>query len=163
MRALILILSLTIGTAGFAAPLDFQAWKEQQVLSSQNQVLRLSAQLNQIKTGRTQPLDDKSVKPSVMSSRIKKTGGDPLILAENNLTRAKESLQTANNLTVDDYITIYLPSLQSHPEDLDQLASTLNKDQLATLFRSLVKRLGSDQVNASRQAPSGFEGMALSN
>lgn len=141
MRILILVTTLIAGTALWAAeePYTFQAWKEQQVLEAQNQVLRISARMSHLKSGKksTAAGGDTAGLPS---SRVKKAETDTVASAERELRRAQESLQTANTLTMDEYISVYLPTLQANPDAIQALSQKLSKDELAEIFRGFMKR-----------------------
>jgi hypothetical protein len=97
----------------------FQVWKEQQLLDAQNQVLRSTSHLNQLKSA---------------SNRK----GEAYYLAERDLKRAQESQQAASSLQFDDYITIYLPTLQDQPEAFAKLVEKFSKDELLEVVKSLV-------------------------
>ena len=142
---IILILLLTLGALSFAqeppSGLTFQSWKEQQVLEAQNQMLRISARINQLKTSKGVKGDPKD--PSLAklpTSRVKKTELDPIVSAEKELKRGQESLDAANSLQLEDYISIYLPTLQDQPGALDKLAEKLSKEELAEIFKGMLKR-----------------------
>lgn len=148
LKTLIIILAVAAHMAGAQdAPktvaLTFQDWKQFQVLEAQNQVLRTGSKLTQIKAKKPagpEVKDGASPTPTG-SARVKMVSeSDNLAVAERDLRRAQESLETANSLTVNDYISIYLPTLQNQPEALSQLSEKLSKEELAELFKGLVAR-----------------------
>ncbi len=154
MRKLILFLAgFVFCTGSFAQDpalpaLSFQTWKEQQILESQNQVLRSSARLTQLKSNKapTAGLKDSA---TLTSSKIKKSE-DTVSAAERDLLRAQESLQTANGLTLEDYVSIYLPSLQDQPESLHNLVQKFTREELAEMVKMLVNKGVSSSSNARR-------------
>ena len=164
-RIIILVLCLVelpaFGQQPQIVALTFQNWKEQQVLEAQNQMLRTSTRINQIKLGKPQGPDSKdSTNSGLPSGRIKKSvEGDQLAAAEKDIKRAQESLEAANTLVFEDYINIYLPSLQDQPEAINKLADKLSKEELAQIFKSQTKR-SSKPGDARRNAGSSLEGLA---
>ena len=139
----IIVLLLTVMCAlawGQDAQLNavsFQTWKEQQILEAQNQMLRTSSRITQLKSSKTAAGSTKESTLNLPSnSRVKKTSeSDSVATAERDLKRAQESLETANGLQIDDYISIYLPTLQDQPEALSKLADKLSKEELAAIFK----------------------------
>lgn len=129
--------------------LTFQAWKDQQVLDAQNQALRASARMNQIKAGKATSGENKD-SATLTSSRIKKAGnGDQLALAEKDLARAQETMASAANLQLADYVNIYLPTLQDQPEAAAKLMDQLTKEELAEIAKGLIRK-GSHSSDARR-------------
>lgn len=158
----VLILLLTFGALGFAqepqtSALTFQSWKEQQVLEAQNQMLRISARINQLKTSRNGKVDGKDESLGKLPSpRLKKSEVDPILSAEKELKRGQESLDAANSLQLEDYISIYLPTLQDQPGALDKLAEKLSKEELAEIFKGVLKR-NPRTIDAKRNSVSAIE------
>lgn len=101
-----------------AAPLTFNAWKEQQILEAQNQILRLKATPN----------------------------NNPNL--EKQLKRARDGQLTAMELTLEEYVLVYLPSLQNNPDSIAKLMEKLTKEETAKIIQSLLKR-----SDASRNKP----------
>lgn len=135
--------------------LVFQAWKDQQVLEAQNQILRASARINQLKSGgRTASPNDRDL--NLSSGRIKKAA-DSLPGAERDLKRAQESMQAAAELQLEDYINIYLPSLQDQPDTLAKLTERLSKEELTEITKVLIRK-GFRQPNARRNSSAGTLG-----
>lgn len=133
-------------------PKTFQTWKDLQVLEAQNQVLRVSARINQIKAGKAAGPAAKSPATHLPSQRVKTaTDSDPLSTAEKDLRRAKESLETANGLDLSDYVSIYLPSLQSQPEQLQTLLQSLPKEELQEIVKMLLN--SSPRFDNTRKMP----------
>ena len=142
-RSLIFLSLLLTGLSAVAqdvVPLTFQSWKEQQILEAQNQTLRVSARISQLKsTPKGAAAGKKDAPAPVLNSKVKKTEeADPLAAAEKELRRNQESLQAAGDLSLEDYVNIYLPTLQDQPEALRALGQKLSKDELAEIFRLLV-------------------------
>jgi hypothetical protein len=134
--------------------LNFQAWKEQQVLEAQNQTLRISARISQLKGAKPSAKDSKDI--ALPNGKVKKSEVDTVSGAERDLKRSQESLQMANNLTLEDYVTIYLPTLQGQPEALQSLSQKLSKEELAEIFKVLVGKAptAADSKRQAAVAPS---------
>lgn len=141
-RLLLLIATYSLpALAQDVSPLTFQAWKEQQILEAQNQTLRVSARISQLKSGKAAAPAKAEGSLPALNSKIKKAAEtDSLAAAEKELRRNQESLQTANALSLEDYVSVYLPTLQDQPEALQSLAAKLSKDELAEIFKALVSR-----------------------
>lgn len=59
---------------------------------------------------------------------------------EKTLARAREALATTSELTLEEYISVYLPSLQDDRQSIVKLLEQLNKDETADIVNSLLKR-----------------------
>ncbi len=140
--------------------MNFQTWRTQQVLEAQNQTLRIAARISQIKTGKTSSENKSAGSSSFQNSHLKTTtDSESLAVVERDLKRAQDSLQAANSLQLDDYISIYLPTLQDQPEDVKALAEKLSKEDLAEIFISLVKR-GSKTSDSKRHSSAALDSLA---
>jgi hypothetical protein len=151
--------------AGSAEPtvLTFSAWRAEQVLEAQNQALRINARLNQSKASKA-PTEVKGSTNTkgLPGTRLKSTSDNESIsVLEHDLKRAQDSLQAAHNLELDDYINIYLPTLQDQPDALNSLAEKLNKEDLVEIFKGLVKR-GTKSNDAMSHNGATLEGLKLS-
>lgn len=102
------------------APMTFQSWKGKQILEAQNQVLRSSSKINQLK-----------------SRKVSATSKD-MVQAERDLTRAREILDTANGLQIADYVSVYLPTLKDQPQSMQQLSERLTKEELTEIVKVLL-------------------------
>jgi hypothetical protein len=134
---ILVLLCLTMACLAFAqeplAGKPFQSWKDLQVLEAQNQVLRVSARISQIRVGKGANTNVKDLS-NIPAGRVKTASdADGLSLAERDLKRARESLEAANALELEDYVNIYLPSLEAQPEALNALLQKLTKEELALL------------------------------
>ncbi len=118
--------------------LNFQNWKEQQILDAQNQTLRVSARLAQVKNGKSAAQKESAPLPA--GSKFKKSESDTVAGAEKDLRRAQESLKAALELAMEDYVTVYLPTLRDSPEALQALAQKLSKEELAEIFKVLIRK-----------------------
>lgn len=130
MRRFVLWLILCTGSWVLAQePLvyTFKAWKEQQLTDAQNQVARSTTHLNQLKA---------AIKPA----HGKKATDTPetVAAAERDLKRAEDGVQAASSLQFDDYVNIYVPTLQDQPELVGKLVDKLNKEELSELVKALV-------------------------
>lgn len=136
---ILILLCLTMACLAFAqepmAGKSFQSWKDLQVLEAQNQVLRVSARISQIRAGKGANTNVKDLS-NVPAGRVKTASdADALSLAEKDLKRARESLEAANALELEDYVNIYLPSLEAQPEALNALLQKLTKDEMAEILK----------------------------
>jgi len=69
------------------AALTFQGWKDQQSLDAQNQVLRVSARISQLRTEKPAAQSSKEAAAPLPNSKIKKSEVDSLAAAERDLRR----------------------------------------------------------------------------
>ncbi len=136
----------------------FQTWKEQQVLEAQNQVLRISARISQLKPVKAAGAAEKE-SLHLRNSRVKKVESDPLTSAERDLRRAQESLQAASNYGMDEYIAIYLPSLADQPDAIQSLTQRLSKEELAEIFKGLLNKAAS--IDARRNTALVVDALSL--
>lgn len=129
-------------------PKTFQSWKDLQILEAQNQMLRIGARMTQIKAGKGARAEFKE--PSQLpTGRVRSTNdSDPMALAERDLRRARESLETATALDLTDYVNIYLPTLESQPETLQALLQKLTKEELAEILKVMLSK--SSRIDAKR-------------
>lgn len=118
--------------------LTVQAWKDQQVLEAQNQVLRVGAKLSALKNSKPNSSTKESLK--LGNSRVKQIESDPITITERELKRAQESLQSAQNYGLDEYIAIYLPTIADQAEAINALTNRLSKDELAEIVKTLLKK-----------------------
>lgn len=152
---IVLTISLISALSAYAqepqtpSPLTFQAWKDQQVLEAQNQVLRVSARISTLRT--TRPSTTKKEPAHLANGRLKKVAdGDTLAAAEQDLKTAQDVLARANNLQFDDYVDAYIPTLANQPELLQKLAEKLTKDDLAAILKGVMNQ--STNYDAKRSA-----------
>lgn len=140
--SLLLVFVLTTTAAMAQEPAvtvyTFQSWKEQQILEAQNQTLRVSARISQLKAGKAAAAKEATPLPSNL--KFKKSESDTVGGAEKDLRRAQESLKAANELGLEDYISVYLPSLKDNPEALQALAQKMSKEELAEIFKLLFRK-----------------------
>ena len=159
LATMMLFLSPVV-SASEAPALSFQAWKERQILDAQNQTLRISARISQLKAAKKgAPVEVASSAP-VRNSKLRKAEADPLSSAEKDLRRAFESVQGAGQLTLDDYASVYLPSLQEQPEAVEALVSKLSQEELREILKSLLKTYPSNR-SASRNRTVITEALAI--
>lgn len=126
------------------SPLLFQSWKSQQLLEAQNQVLRASARLAQLRAAKA----TSSSNTLLPTNKVKNS--NPLTAAEKDLKRSQESLTNAQELTFADYVSIYVLPLQEDPEMVAKLAERLTRDELAEAFKCLMQQAPS--TDAKRQS-----------
>jgi hypothetical protein len=122
-----------------ANPLTFQAWKDQQVLEAQNQVLRLASRVSLFKSGK---LTTSGIKQPahLPSDKVKFADTEALAGAEADLKRAQDSLANARDLKFSDYVDVYIPTLQNQPEALQKLSEKLSKEELSEIFKGLMQK-----------------------
>jgi hypothetical protein len=153
MRALIILsfaFLMAAGTAGAesappaavtANPLTFQAWKDQQVLEAQNQVLRLASRVSLFKSGKLTTNAGGIKQPARLpSDKVKFADTEALAGAEADLKRAQDSLANARDLKFSDYVDVYIPTLQNQPEAQQKLAEKLSKEELSEIFKGLMQK-----------------------
>ncbi len=146
--SIILCVFLTTGTS-FAStsetqPLHFQAWKDQQITEAQNQVLRDSSRVLLIRNTKTQA----ALAANLPNSKVRNS--DPLTSAEKTLRRSQESLEAANSLSFEDYVSIYLPSLRNQMELVAKLAERLSKDELAEIFKLFMRQVSTQDAKRNK-------------
>lgn len=133
-----------------ATPLVFKEWKNQQVLDAQNQVLRASNHLTQVRAGKA-PLKKSARLPN---DKVRDTTEDDQTSGERDLKRARDGLTAAQALTFPNYVEIYLPSIRDDAAGVQKLAEKLSKEELVEIFRALMKNgPGTDARSASAAAP----------
>lgn len=138
----ILVISSLSARAASADPLKFKAWKEQQIVEAQNEVLRISARLhaqkNASKADKTSVAPDNEV---LGSSRFQQQTAD---VTDRDLKMAQESLEIAKEFSLQDYADVYVSGLQNEPEQFTKLMTTLSKDEMTQLMKILVKNKNGD-------------------
>jgi hypothetical protein len=139
--------------------LTLQAWKEQQVLEAQNQVLRASARLAHLKNSKHNSTTKESLK--IGSNRVKQVEIDPATAAERELRRAQEGLTSAQNYGLDEYIAIYLPTLSDQAEAINTLTNRLSKEELAEIVKGLLKRDSSSDTKRNGALTTASSGLGL--
>lgn len=75
---------------------------------------------------------------------------------QKQIQRAKDALAGASELTIEEYISVYLTSLQDDREDIVKLLEKLDKEESADLLIALLKRSDSPQ-----KRPANVPGVAL--
>lgn len=148
-----LILTLLSPMTHADEALSFQAWKDQQVLEAQNQILRASSRITQLKSGKVPVAAGGEEKGALSSSRFKKTNVDTISAAERDLKRGQENIEAAGQLQFTDYINVYLVSLQDQPDALTKLAEKMTKEELLEVTKALIRK-ASRQANAQRNSVS---------
>ena len=138
---------------GFAAvaetPLKFKAWKEQQIVEAQNEVLRISARLRSQKNN---PKIERSTDSDLLgSSRFQQA---PEVTA-GDLKNAQETLTIAKEFTLEDYADVYVSNLQEEPEQFTKLMNSLSKDEMTQLMKILVKNKTPESSQQSNDAKRG--------
>jgi hypothetical protein len=145
-----LTLLLVFGFAAVAeTPLKFKAWKEQQIVEAQNEVLRISARLRAQKNA---PKTEKSTDTDLLSSSRFQQAPE---VTTGDLKNAQETLTIAKEFTLEDYADVYVSNLQEEPEQFTKLMNSLSKDEMAQLMKILVKNKNpeaSQQTNDAKRS-----------
>jgi hypothetical protein len=98
---LTVLCALAFGQEPQTTVFGFEDWKQQQVLEAQNQMLRTSSRISQLKTGKAGATAKDAGVTAPPNSRTKKANdSDTVALAERDLKRAQESLETASGLQI---------------------------------------------------------------
>ena len=126
-----------------SSALNFKTWKEQQILTAQNRLLRLNAELGG-KTTSSSPSPNGSEKVSSKEKALRrfhhtqeKSGLERL---ENQVKLAKDAVQNASELTLDDYITIYLPTLSQTPASIEALVDSMSREEISKILTEILKK-----------------------
>jgi hypothetical protein len=158
MRRLPILILLFVGLSHALAatrsqnpePYGFQRWKDHQVVEARNQVVRLTNRMHLLKTGRykldneSQPLLEdkdeklyKELKSLGDDKKVEKAEAEKALLksVEGKMQMAIENLQIAKDLTIDDYIVVYLSRYSDDTEALVRLVERLSKDEVLQLLQ----------------------------
>lgn len=71
------------------------------------------------------------------------------------IARAKETLANAGELTVEEYVSVYLTTLQGNRLSLVNLSEKLTKDETADIISSLLNRIDAERKQSVPVATSG--------
>lgn len=133
----------------------YSRWKEEQIISAQNKVVRLSNLLLLLKS---EKFDISQTIPEVAQEskqeiQIPESQQLELIAqAESDLSEAVAALEVVRDLTMKDYFTVYLQQFKNDPSAIQQLATEMDKTEIAEILMSLVRmqlQLGSNEEFAS--------------
>lgn len=141
--------------------LSFKAWKEQQVLTAQNKLLRISAELEVAKASSTpqkETPEKESLKEKAAQRFYRAQGKSQIERLKNEFKLAKNSVETATELTFDDYIAVYLPTLTHTPEVIDSLVESMSREEISKILKEVLKKQ-SDQRDKSANASSKLSGL----
>lgn len=146
LALILLFLALVQGAAGFgqdllSPPLPFKAWREQQLMEARNQVVRVT---NKMTLDRSQPVPLQTSVEANPSKGLK--GSKP----ETELKRALDNLQSAKELTIEDYFLVYLSRYKGQPQALEFIAQRLTREEIAELLKVM---LNSSSVESLKSAP----------
>ena len=113
-----------------ANPLNFKAWKEQEILNAQNQLLRVSTRFQH---------EERSVH-----------SGDPMERKglKRDMKKAQDRLEFARELGLEEYVTIYLYQIRENPEQFSMLMEQLPKEELVDILSLTFK----NSINKSSSA-----------
>lgn len=140
---------LVFGLSAHAeTPLKFKAWKEQQIVEAQNEVLRISARLRAQKNS---PKTEKSTDTDLLNSNRFQQAPE---VTTGDLKNAQETLTIAKEFTLEDYADVYVSNLQEEPELFTKLMNSLSKEEMAQLMKVLVKNKtpeSSQQTNDAKR------------
>lgn len=141
--------------------LSYKAWKEQQILLAQNRLLRTTAEFEVLKNtgGAKEPEGEKATSKQQALKRFHRAQEkSDLERMENEVKLAKESVQTATELTLDDYVTVYLPTLTQSPEALDSLVESMSREEISSILKEILKKQSDqgDRVSVGSSQLSGL-------
>lgn len=148
-----IVLTLLVGFGACAAsahadPLKFKAWKEQQIVEAQNEVLRISARLHSQKT------TPKAEKPGSADAEL--IGNHRFQTApevtDRDLKMAQETLEISKEFTIEDYAEVYVSGLQEDSDQFAKLMNSLSKDEITQLMKILVKNKPADSPHPINDA-----------
>lgn len=128
------------------APLKFKAWKEQQILEAQNEVLRISARLHSLKNN---PKPEKPQKKDDSTATSLRFDSVP-DLTDRDLKLAQENLAIAKELSLEDYAEVYVSSLQENPSQFSKLMNSLTREEMSQLMKILVKNKAEGTIDTKR-------------
>lgn len=140
-------------------PLPFGLWKEHQVVEAKNQVVRLSNRIHLLKTGRYkmesvridgEPLlgsagekeyqDLKASASGVDDDTLKKAEAKVLKSVEDKMKMALENLQYAKELSIDDYLVVYLSRFKDDAEALQRVVGKLSQEELVEILKVQISK-----------------------
>lgn len=139
-------------------PYSFQRWKDHQVVAARNQVVRLTNRMHLLKTEKYQldkdnsPLLDEA--DESLYAKLKTLGDDEaeekeqvtkalLKSVDGKMQMAIENLQLAKELSLEDYLAVYLKQFSQKPEDLKAVAKKFSEEEIVQLIQS---RLGQPET-----------------
>ena len=170
--------------SGTSEPFSFKTWKKHQVVQAKNEVVRLNNKIHLIKTGRykmqpsqisevttatasggeqayakrTLSVDDKKERESIKAAEQK-----VLKQSEQKLKMAKGNLRYAKELSIDDYLAVYLGRFRSDPAALAKAAEKLSKEEISALLSSFLKNSETRIPPESPSAPLGGDTASAGN
>lgn len=132
--------------------LSFKSWKEQQILSAQNHLLRLSADLeSQKKLTEPTPKNEKvSSKERALERFRTKSARSKVEKLESEVKQAQETVKVAMGLSLEDYTSIYLPSVTGGAEVLEKLLEQMSKEEISKIMAELLKRQSDQRDSLTR-------------
>lgn len=138
-----------------SAALTFKTWKEQQILSAQNHLLRASADLESSKKSTEQISSSKKISSKERAiERFKtKSARSKLERSELETKQAQEGVKAAMDLTMEDYISVYLPTLSGNPANLEKLVEQLSKEELSKILAEILKRQSDQRDSQGKLNP----------
>ncbi len=131
----------------------FARWKEHQVVDAQNKVVRLSNLLLLLKSERYLPENilPQVAKENKQEINIPENQQQELVkITEAQLSKAIASLEFVKELTLKDYISVYLQQYKNEPQALEALATEMNKQEIAQILLSLIN---TQKVGIATPAP----------
>ncbi len=134
-------------------PLTFGRWKDHQVVEAKNQVVRLSNRLHLLKTGRYKVesvkidgeplLGDEGEKEyndlktgGVDEETLKKAEDKVLKTVQDKMKAALENLQYAKELSVDDYLEVYLSRFKDDELALKKVVAKLSENEVMQILKT---------------------------
>lgn len=180
--AMIFLLALACyAMSGFAAKktgdlLSFKRWKSQQVVEAKNGVVRLSNRIHLLKTGRykLEPKDLKGKGAPLLGDQgeeeyenlkgfdVKSVDEETLKAAEKKVLKNAEarmqvalgSLQYAKELSIDDYLAVYLSRFQADEKSLKRVVRKLSDADILALVKSQINKSPSNTSESAAKSSS---------
>ena len=146
----ILLFNLPVAYAESAVdPVSFKAWKDGQIVESQNLLARVNNRLVLLKAGKIRPDEvaiefnhfaESQPEDSKLTGKAQKLSSpDVLIRLERELARSQKNFEFAKELTLEDYVVGYLSQFQDNSAAIGSVASRLSKDEVSELIRVFLK------------------------
>jgi hypothetical protein len=136
------------------SPLPFKIWKDQQITEARNQVVRISNRRTlakaSAKSSENEPDHSRTVSSEEISTQQHVQRPSNL---ETDLQQANENLESAKELSFEDYVTVYLAAYKNRPEVLAGISQRLTKEEVAALLSLVLNR---NRIQETRSAAKPF-------
>lgn len=153
IMSFVFVLALAAKAETTPSVFSCKTWKEQQILSAQNRLLRLTTELEIMKnsgSGKERSEEKSSAKQKALQRFHRSQEKSDIERLENEAKLAKEAVQIASELTVDDYVTVYLPTLTQTPDAIDSLVESMSREEISHILKEILKNQSDQRDRASR-------------